>query len=334
MKLERRAVVVTWVAVMVGACEPMPEAGEGDVDLVAGEINNGTPINPENSGQVEVLTGSGRCSGTLLANSWVLTAKHCGAATGNTLNMGSQQRTVASVAIHPDLDQALLKTSAPFVMNGSATGFWRLWEPADPLKFFNQQVTCYGYGRATINGPSGTLRTGTGVIHGVSSYNLGLHHPSGQFSLEGDSGGGCYVQTTIGPALVMTMSGAGTIGDIAFETMGAPVHRASRWIMETMYPNKTFWCHGLECMTTMASLPNNSSFGTFWRPCAGRPWRWKALIDFRTDGDYVTLGAMRFDGRWILDLTTITPPSSLSISLRTNATLQSRGFEWMRAECL
>ena len=110
------------LALVLSAC-----AGEVGVEEKLGadeqEIIGGTPVDPEGTGWIMV---NGGCSGTLLRNDWILTAKHCSTVVGSSMVMGSQTRTVNRVVDHPTMDVTLARVSVPFTMNGSTTAHRRM----------------------------------------------------------------------------------------------------------------------------------------------------------------------------------------------------------------
>lgn len=310
---------------------------EGDLGSAEQPIQNGTLVSEENSGFPKLVTSGGLCSSVLLNNSWALTANHCSAVAGNVLTMGSQQQTISRVVSAPGgVDAALVQVSSPFSMNGSTSGYWRLWEAKNPTSLIGQSVTCYARGRTTPDVVSdGLLRSGTGVIAAVGQNYMALNHPSGQVALLGDSGGGCLISTTIGPALVMGIAGAGAVGGTSYPTMGAAIGLLDRWLMETMYPNRDFICHGTECMTTKSQLANNSVMQTGWLPCKGRPFQWQASINFQTDGDFFEVNSVRYAGNgYVGSSSTLAGGTPLTMFEVTNGSLNSRGVNWLLAQCL
>lgn len=166
------------------------------------KIINGTLLSQvEKTGDVAIRMPNGICSGTLLRNQWVLTAKHCVEAPVNDLSVELRARTgiVWQSAIpddvkkHRSLDIALLHLSTPLSINKKTTGFYRQFFLYEGKKLMERSLECYGHGYNDED------RTSLGMPHyGVFSPILADNNEailpqneSGQRLWYGDSGGSC-----------------------------------------------------------------------------------------------------------------------------------------------
>jgi Trypsin len=68
---------LVWLTVLVTAIASPTSAHAEDVGTVTQPITVGTAVDPELQRQMGLVTVNGGCSGTLLNQFWVLTARHC-----------------------------------------------------------------------------------------------------------------------------------------------------------------------------------------------------------------------------------------------------------------
>src|SRR5688572_22991462 len=133
-----RSIAATAVAMILASCSASihrDSNAENDEDTV-GELESvqrvAQAVNAGAAGNWEVVVGvdSGKhCTGILVTNSWVLTARHCELDVGNpanitvTRNNSSESRTATRALLHPGRDMALVRVALPFSVGGSTTGW-------------------------------------------------------------------------------------------------------------------------------------------------------------------------------------------------------------------
>lgn len=190
-RTRRGAIVALGTSLLIAAC-----AADGGVEESIGtqDIINGTEVNPEGTGHVRLPT----CSGHLLNNEWLLTAKHC--LPQSTARIGSQQKNVVATIPHPTLDVALLRVESPFVAAAATRGFNPQFFQGTRGDLSGKWVQCTGYGANTAsNQGGGTLRTARlkATTQGASSTEMTIEENSdGQTPFHGDSGAACAYTST------------------------------------------------------------------------------------------------------------------------------------------
>lgn len=165
---------------------------ESESDPAAGEqaILNGTTIPAADSGIVTVTAGSTTCTGFLITNNWVLTAKQCVSNVPQSnpgsvvLAMGAQSASALEIVFHHNQDAALIRTLG-FQMNGSSTGFDRA---AYRSSLTGQSLQCRGYGIGSAGGAFGTLRRASFVVQA----NGQIVTTAGALPAAGDAGAPCF----------------------------------------------------------------------------------------------------------------------------------------------
>jgi hypothetical protein len=183
----RGALAALGTSLLIAAC-----AVNGDTEESIGtqDIINGTEVDPEGTGHVQLPS----CSGHLLNNEWLLTAKHC--LPQSTARIGSQQKNVVAAIPHPTLDVAIQRVESPFVVGDATRGYNARIFQGTRGDLSGKRVQCYGYGANTTNGHGrGTLRTArlkatTGGDASPTEMTI-EENSSGQTPFDGDSGGPC-----------------------------------------------------------------------------------------------------------------------------------------------
>lgn len=194
----------------LAACSAGELGAAGDVSSTGQGIQDGDPGSAV-PGIVHVYAPTserrGGCSGVMLTNTWLLTARHCvrdeagNVAAAETVLVQSDEDSqdgVANVIVNDVRDVALINLERPWSINGSTDGFLRDLSPNKPNDMWRSllPVYCAGWGQGTsTGGGSGKLRNFTTWMAWAApdestfwvSKNL-----RNQVLRRGDSGGGCF----------------------------------------------------------------------------------------------------------------------------------------------
>ncbi len=188
-------------------------------------------------------TGGGVCSGTVIADRWVLSAKHCNPSGGTTgsVHLGRDPNDpnvvipVSRVVRHPGRDLLLLELSESVRGQLSDVAFIPWFTGTIDASWRGRTVECAGYGTQE-DGTIGERRFTAQPISGVDGTYVTVDGEGRRGLCGGDSGGPIFYQDTGGQIFVL---GALTGGDPSCVGEDNYTRVDPTWVTENVGPPPT-----------------------------------------------------------------------------------------------
>lgn len=187
-----------WVGLCVSLALGCHEGGHEEICVAQDEIVGGQSevldtlgAAASSIGRLETADGSVRCSGTVVAPNWVVTAKHCASELTpiSSFSVGGGEglrRVPTSLSVaHPERDVMLVR-----LFDASPLGFEPLPTPVAEIDsdWVGRSVVLAGYGD-DAQGQRGALAAVSASIVSIDSGSIEVDGDGARGACEGDSGG-------------------------------------------------------------------------------------------------------------------------------------------------
>jgi hypothetical protein len=237
---------LTYVAIAPAACDaPAPAPAFCSLPLTSALINgNDVPSSPIPAaaqaaiGALRKPSGELVCTGTLIADRWILTARHCvdastfdGLVFHTARDLTELTATVAEYYPHPALDVMLLRIPPGAPLSALALQPIPLWDPSEPADWSGATLTLAGLGNEA-DGSDGRLQFLDEPVVEVDADTIVVDGGSEHGACAGDSGGPLLTPSSAEATRLVGVLSAGNATCRGRDRYVASAAFA-RWITET-----------------------------------------------------------------------------------------------------
>lgn len=229
-------VFASWATAGCGSEEDLQD----DLFESQAAIINGTAYSPDDVGLVKLTASNDAsflCSGTMLNDRLILTARQCAGRVLDTyrVTIGSRETDSGAridlASTHPSLDVALLRSTIPIKHPSTGKTFANSLYGKSPQVLLNRTLDCRGYGRSTRAGGAGVLRQGSLPVIAWSATSLTTgRNAAGQVQFIGDYGGPCFYTDAGVRYVVGVASSSRSDGSAVYDSTLVAASAFVRWV--------------------------------------------------------------------------------------------------------